>query len=215
MGRQSAYSRLCLIGLFAAALLSGCCGNGEAAVLYEDSFDNPKSGWGEDDRDEFERGYDRDEAYYFELYEPNWFAWATPGTRHTDVRVQVDARVISEVQDAHYGVICRYVDVDNFYYFAVSADGYYGIFRREDGDIDVLSGDGSGMMFSPTIKTGEQVNRIVAICQGSDLKLYANGGLLASVTDDTHTKGDVGLGAGRGTEGRVRVHFDGFVVTAP
>jgi hypothetical protein len=195
--------------------LSGCCGGGDEVVLFEDSFDDPRSGWGEDERYEFARGYDRDEAYYFELYEPNWFAWARPGTKLSDVRVQVDARAVSEVQDAHYGVICRYADLDNFYYFAVSADGYYAIFRRYDGDIDVLSGDGSGMMFSPSIKTGKQVNRVVAICQEDALTLYVNGGQLASVTDDTHAKGDVGVAAGRGVEGRARIHFDGFVVTAP
>jgi hypothetical protein len=215
MKRRGFCSKLCTIGLFALVLLSGCCDGGEEAILFEDSFDDPRSGWGEDDRDEFERGYDRDEAYYFELYEPNWFAWARPGISLSDVRVQVDARAVSESQDAHYGVICRYANVDNFYYFALSADGYYAIFRYKDGDMDILTGDGSGMLFSSTIKTGNQVNRVVAICQEDELKLYANGGLLASVTDDTHAKGDVGLGAGRGTEERVRVHFDGFVVTAP
>jgi hypothetical protein len=215
MERRGFWVKLCLIGLFALVLLSGCCAGGPEAILFEDSFDDVQSGWGEDDRDEFERGYDRDEAYYFELYEPNWFAWARPGTNLSDVRVQADARAVSEVQDAHYGVICRYVDVDNFYYFALSADGYYGIFRRENGDMDILTGDGSGMLFSSTIKTGQQVNRVVAICQKDALKLYANGGLLASVTDDTHAKGDVGVGAGHGIDGRVRVHFDSFVVTAP
>jgi hypothetical protein len=206
-------SGLVLIGL--VALLSGCCGGETDTVLFEDSFDDPRSGWGEDERNEFDRGYDRDEAYYFELYEPNWFAWARPGIKLSDARIQVDARVASDVEDAHYGVICRYADVDNFYYFAVSADGYYAIFRRKGGDMDILTGDGSGMMFSPAIKTGKQVNRVVAICQEDTLKLYANGGLLASVTDDTHAEGDVGLGAGRGTEGRTRIHLDGFVVTAP
>ena len=64
MDRRDFRSMLCLTGLVLLVLLSGCCGDGGEAVLFEDTFDDPRSGWGEDERDEFERGYDRDEAYY-------------------------------------------------------------------------------------------------------------------------------------------------------
>ncbi|MCK4472809.1 MAG: hypothetical protein KAW49_13595, partial [Anaerolineae bacterium] len=104
----------------------------------------------------------------------------------------------------------------NFYYFAISADGYYAIFRRVDGgDLEILTGDGSGMAPSLAIRTGEQANRILAVCQGDELSLYVNGELLEAVTDDTHTQGDVGIGAGSGSEGDIRVQFDDFVVTRP
>jgi hypothetical protein len=215
MGERSSYAKPCLAAFVLLLLLCGCGGGDGEVVLFQDSFDDAHSGWGEDRRGEFDRGYDEDGTYFFEVDEPVWFAWAHPGKRFTDVRVQVDAQLVSGAQDGHFGVICRYEDADNFYYFAVSADGYYAIFRREDGDMDILTGDGSGMLSSPSIKTGEQISRVVAVCQGDELRFYVNGGLLATVTDGTHAKGDVGLGAGSGAEGRVRFHFDDFVVTEP
>jgi len=183
--------------------------------LFRDDFDSPRSGWGADQREEFERGYEQDE-YFIELHEPSWFVWAYPGEQFDNVSVEVDAYLASGSQDGHFGALCRHVDVDNFYYFAISADGYYAIFRRAGGgDLETLTGDGSGMAPSSAIRTGGQVNRVVAVCQGNELSLYINGELLETVTDDIHTQGDVGLGAGIGPERNVRIQFDNFVVTRP
>jgi hypothetical protein len=132
------------------------------------------------------------------------------------VSVEVDIYLASGSQASHFGVLCRYKDQDNFYYLAISADGYYAIFRRVDGgDLEVLTGDGSGMAYSPAIKTGGQTNRILAVCQGSELALHVNGALLAAVTDDAYASGDVGIGAGSGPQGDFRVQFDNFLVTRP
>lgn len=196
-------------------LICGCTGDGEQLSLFEDDFDTPGSGWGAERREEFERGYDGDE-YFIALHEPNWFAWAYPGTQFDDVIVEVDVYPTSDSRDAHFGALCRYVDADNFYYFAVSADGYYAIFRRVNGGaLDILTGGGEGMIPSPVINTGGQVNNVQAVCRGDELSLYVNGELLETVADDAHAQGDVGLGAGSGPEGDVRVRFDNFLVTRP
>lgn len=204
---------LCLGLLVLIPLLSGCAGDNRQSVLFQDSFDNPRSGWGEDRRDWFERGY-RDGEYFIELRTPNWFVWAHQNDRFADVRVEVNARLATGAPDGHFGVLCRYVDADNFYYFAISADGYYAIFRRADGNMRILTGDGSGMLPSPAIKVGER-NHIQAVCQKDNLSLYVNGEAVATVTDDTLPRGYVGLGAGSGPAGDTLIKFDGFVVTAP
>jgi hypothetical protein len=147
-----------MIALALSLLLCGCECDGQG-TLFEDGFENPGSGWGADQRDGFDRGYD-DGVYFFDLRASNWLAWAHPGRDFSDVSIEVDARVASGAQDGHYGVLCRYQDADGFYYFAVSADGYYAIFRRAEGDMKILTGDGSGMLPSPHIKTGTQVNRV-------------------------------------------------------
>lgn len=211
------YCRLksCLIVLGILLLTCGCTGGDNQGLLFRDDFDNPRSGWGADQREEFERGYEEGE-YFIELYQPNWFTWACPGEQFEDVSVETEAHLSSGSQGSHFGVLCRYVDVDNFYYFAISADGYYAIFQRVDGgDLEVLTGDGNGMVPSPVIRTGEQTNRILAVCQGDKLSLYVNGELLEMVTNDTHAQGDVGIGAGSGPGGGVRVQFDDFLVTRP
>jgi len=196
-------------------LICGCTGDDDQGVLFQDDFDNPRSDWGADQREGFERGYEEGE-YFIELHEPNWFTWAYPGEQFEDVSIEADARLSSGSQESHFGVLCRCVDVDNFYYFAISADGYYAIFRRVDGgDLEILTGDGNGMVPSLAIRTGEQANRILAVCQEDELSLYVNGELLEMVTDDAHVQGDVGIGAGSGSGGDVRVQFDDFVVTEP
>jgi hypothetical protein len=202
-----------MIVLALSLLLCGCACDGQGA-LFEDAFEDAGSGWGTDQRDGFDRGYGED-VYFFDLRASNWLAWAHPGQRFGDVSIEVDARVASGARDGHYGVLCRYQDADGFYYLAVSADGYYAIFRRAEGGMKILTGDGSGMLPSPHIKTGTQVNRVLGVCDGDELSLYVNGQWLATVTDDEYAQGDVGLAASSGPGGGTRIVFDNFVVTAP
>lgn len=206
----------CLIVLILLLLLLTCgCDRGAESSLLQDDFDNPRSGWGAEQGERFERGYEEGE-YYIQLHEPNWFAWAHPGERFDDVSVEVDVYLASGSQDSHFGVLCRYVDLDNFYYLAISADGYYAIFKRVDGGVlEVLTGDGSGMTYSPAVRTDGQTNRVLAVCQADELALHINGELLETVTDGTYPSGDVGIGAGTGAQGDVRVQFDNFLVTKP
>ena len=213
MKRPSWHLGRCLIIAAALSLLLCGCECAVEGPLFQDGFEDPGSGWGSDQRDGFDRGYDEG-VYFFNLRASNWLAWASPGKDFDDVSVEVSARVASGAQDGHYGVLCRYKDADNFYYFAVSADGYYAIFRRDEGDMEMLT-PGGGMLSSPHIKTGKQVNRVLGVCKGDELSLYVNGQWLATVTDNVHTRGDVGLGAGSGPSGGTRIVFDDFVVTAP
>jgi hypothetical protein len=206
----------CLITLGILLLLAcGCTGGDDQKPLFQDNFDNSGSGWNTNQCEQSQCGYDED-GYFIELHQPNWFAWAYPGEKFDDVSVEAEAHLSSGLQGPHFGVLCRHVDVDNFYYFSISADGYYAIFRRVDGgDLKILTGNGDAMSLSPAIKTGEQTNRILAVCNGDELSIYVNGELLETVSDDTHARGDVGVGAGSGPAGDVRVQFDNFLVTRP
>jgi len=213
MGKKDSCLGRCSVALILVLLMSGCARGGGQNVLFQDRFDNPRSGWGADQRDEFERGYENGE-YFIELRTPDWFAWAHAGGQFADASVEVNAHLASGAPDGHFGVLCRYVDAENFYYFAVSADGYYAIFRRAGGTMKILTGDGSGMLPSPAIRADER-NHIRAVCRGDSLSLYVNGEMVATVSDDTLTRGYVGLGAGSGPGGNTLVRFDDFVVTAP
>ena len=196
-------------------LACGCTRSDNQGLLFQDEFNNSRSGWGKDQREEFKRGYEGGEDF-IELYEPNWFTWAHPGQEFDDVSVEVETHPASGSHDLHFGLLCRHADMGNFYYFAISADGYYVIFRRAGGgDLEALTAGGRGMTPSSAIKTGEQVNHVRAVCQGNELSLYVNGELLATVTDDTHTRGDVGIGGGSGPAGEARIQFDDFIVTEP
>jgi hypothetical protein len=214
MGKPAWHLGHNLMIMLALSLLLCSCGCNGREALFEDAFDDPDSGWGSDQRDGFDRDYG-DEVYFFDLRASNWLAWASPGRDFSDVSVEVDAHTASGAQDGHYGVLCRYKNADRFYYLAVSADGYYAIFRRMESGMEILTGDGSGMLSSSHIKTGTRVNRVLGVCDGDELSLYVNSQWLATVTDDEYARGDVGLGAGSGPGGSARVVFDNFTVTAP
>ncbi len=211
MGKYSC----CLIISILLLLVCGCSADDGQETRFRDDFEDSRSGWGTHEGAEFNRGYKEGE-YYIELDEPNWFAWAYPDAQFDDASVEVNAYLSSGSQDGHFGVLCRYKDEDNFYYFAISADGYYAIFRRENGsDLTIITGDGEGMTHSTAIRTGGQINNIQAVCQGDDLSLYVNGELLETVNDDTHAQGDVGLGAGSGPDGDAHIRFDDLTVDRP
>jgi hypothetical protein len=192
-----------------------CTGGADPETLFRDDFDNSNGKWGVGQFDHFERGYDRDE-YFIELYTPNWLAWASAGLDFDDVVVEVDAYLSPESSDGHLGVLCRYVDEQNFYYFAVSPDGYYAIFLIQDGAPEALTGENQQMEHSQLVQaeaqTGEP-SRVRAVCYQSQLSLYVNGELIETVVDDTLVEGDVGLGVGSGPQPNVRAYFDNFVVT--
>lgn len=205
-------NRLLPVLVLLLALLAGCRTVEGGELLLRDRFGNPDSGWGRESRSTFDRGY-QDGEYFIEVYEPDWLAWARPNERFEDVEIEVEARQVAGAADGNFGVLCRFRAPDNFYYFAISDDGYYAIMRVEDGDAEVLSG--AGMLPSAAIQTGGAVNTIRAVCEGNELMLYVNGERVARVSDDAFRRGDVGLAVGAGPAGAIRVHFDNLTVTAP
>jgi hypothetical protein len=50
-----------------------------------------------------------------------------------DVRIEVDAVKMAGPDLNDIGVICRYKDPSNFYFFSVSSDGYYGVSKVING----------------------------------------------------------------------------------
>ena len=204
-----------MILLSLLALVCSCGRDDSSGLPFQDDFSDPGSGWGADQRDRFARGY-ADGEYFIDLRVPAWLAWANPGLRLGDVSVETSVSLSSGSLDNHAGVLCRYAGPADFYYFAISTDGYYAIFKRVGGGgLEVLTADGKGMAPSPSVQTGGQPNRLRAVCQGQELSLYVNDTLVETVFDDTHAQGDVGIGAGSGPVGDVVIRFDDFAVTRP
>jgi serine/threonine-protein kinase len=182
------------------------------AVLFEDDFADPSTGW--DRVSDSTGGTDyQDGAYRIWLEKAQQDRWANPGESFTDVRVDVDATKAGGPDNNDFGLICRYRDSDNFYAFWISSDGYYGIVRYLDGDFQVLGAD--SMQPHNVIAQGEATNHLRAECVGPTLRLYVNDELLNEVEDSSHPDGDVGLMAGTFDEPGVDIRFDNFVVQAP
>ena len=181
------------------------------STLFQDKFDDPHSGWGELDSAPGSAGYVGG-AYHFDIKSPNVNLWAHPGLDQATVRIEVDASPLGPAED-RMGLICRMKDDANFYYFIISADGYYGIGKVHAGSWSLL--ESAAMQPSAAIHTGLQQNHLRADCIGSLLILYVNGQLVGSARDTDFTTGDVGLLAGAFDQPGVDVSFDNFVVTKP
>ena len=185
----------------------------QTEVLFNEDFSNSNSGWDDIEDEEGITGY-RDGGYRILINKTDWYFWSTAGKNFTDVVIDVEATKSGGPDNNEFGIICRYVDQDNFYIFSISSDGYYGISKFVDGD---QSGVGmEDMQFNDkVIKLGAATNKLRATCNTDSLKFEVNGQVLADVKDSSLTSGDVGLIASTFDEVGVNILFDNFVVTKP
>jgi hypothetical protein len=201
-------TRWSLLVLWAIFILAGCA---RTAAPFTDDFSDPASGWGAASHETYVRGYQQG-RYLMQIDASQLLVWVASGRAFDDVTVDVTVR--SEgVTDNHYGVFCRYTEGE-FYYFAISTDGYYAIFRRDaDGELQSLTGE--GMLRSSLVRLDGSENRLRAVCDGNQLSLYINGERAAQVNDDTLTRGDIGMAAGTLRQGGTIVWFDDLEVDRP
>lgn len=181
------------------------------SVLFQDDFAQPVTGWDRLLADQGMMDYDGG-GYRFLVNDLNTNFWATPHRNFSDVRLEVDTGKLGGPDENRIGLLCRFTGND-YYFFLISSDGYYGIGLFTGGRA-VLLGQGE-MQSSEYIHTGLAINHLRADCAGSTLTLYVNGFQTASVQDSTLTSGDVGLLAGTFSQPGVDVIFDNFVVLKP
>jgi hypothetical protein len=205
--------------LFCLLTLAACSGPSlseitaaPGSVLYQDDFSRPNSGWGEAEVYLGQAGY-TENAYRFRIDQPNVDFWAHPGQTFSFVRLEVDTAPMPNTSLARMGLICRLVDERNFYFFAVTSDGYYGIGKTQNGQASLLGM--SQMVQHPAIHADGQINRLRADCIAELLIFYVNDILVGSASDSDFPRGDVGLLAGSFEQGGVEVLFDNFVVYKP
>jgi hypothetical protein len=152
-------------------------------------------------------------AYQLQVLSTQYEILATPGQVFRDVQVEADAtRLAGPVQNL-FGLICRSSDSDDFYFFAISSDGYYGLGKVKNARVSLL---GQEMMaHSTSILQGVGPNHLRFDCIGRILKGFINGQVIAISQDADFSSGDVGLIAGALDTPGVDVAFDNFVVFKP
>jgi hypothetical protein len=181
-------------------------------VLFQDDFTRTMSGWDRYKDDLYSADYATG-GYRIQVFAPQTDAWANPGLNLTDVRIEFDATKQAGPDNNSFGVLCRYQDTHDFYFFLISSDGYTGIGISIDGRRVLLSGD--TMYPSGAVLLGDATNHIRADCIGSQLALYVNGILVAQAQSSQWGSGDVGLTAGSYDEPGVDILFSNFSVIQP
>jgi len=181
-------------------------------VLFQDDFSDPSSGWDQVNEDDGSTDYVNG-VYRIYVDEANYDIWANPGLNFTDTVIEVEATKIGGPEDNDFGVICRYQDLDSFYFFIISSDGFYGVAKVINGEQELIGME--NMEESDVINQGSASNIIRADCVGNQLSLYINGEKVADASDSQYPSGDVGLIAGTFDISGTDVHFDNFVVREP
>lgn len=195
---------------------TACLGNTSTPIgniLFSDDFSNTNNKWDQfNDTSRITDYYNN--AYRIMINDPNSDTWANPGNEgFTDVRVEVDAMKNGGPDDNDFGIICRYTDVDKFYYGVISSDGYYAILKMSGGTGNPIGHD--TMLQSDLIAQGAVTNHIRFDCIGPTLTLFVNGTQVDQQTDSEYTTGNVGLVAGSFSTAGTDILFDNFIVYKP
>jgi hypothetical protein len=209
----------CLAALLILALPGLACQTsafespGSGSVLFQDDFSDTGSGWlqGQD-----EIGIAEYTQEGFRIFVSSDLAGKISILRlqsFEDVRLEVDATKIGGPDDNDYGLVCRYVDENNFYFFEISSDGYSGIGKYKDNQLVMIGA--VQMQPSEAIVQGAATNRLRADCVGTTLTLYVNGTQVAQGSDTDFTKGEVGLIAGTFETPGADIFFDNFSILQP
>jgi len=211
--------RISILAAFAALALTACGGAGapqapaDGATLQDDFSSSTclfgsleagsTQGYGCVDG-EFRAWIDNDQASY------DFITSSTPDS-YGDVRIEVDALIVTAVPYGGAVVVCRGRQTSgNFYAFTLSPDGSVGISDYLDGGEQIARLDAL-----PEGTMGTDWNHLRVDCVGNHLAFYVNGTLALERDIDERAQGEIGMGAGGASEGFTEVRFDNLVVSAP
>jgi hypothetical protein len=128
------------------------------------------------------------------------------------MRVETTAAMKRGGTDSFYGVICNFFNGGNYYIFAISPDGWYGIGRKLSSQLTWLT---EGRDLSGAVRGGGASNAIRGDCNQGVLTLWVNGVKLATAKDNTFFGGNAGLGVGNRSATLTEVLFDDFFIYTP
>jgi hypothetical protein len=179
------------------------------AVLFEDDFSDPSSGWETGSTDEGWVRYQDGELHILNYTAAEDVTRSFPRQYFTDLIMEVESRLVDGSDDNWHTHYCRYVDSSNYYAVAFSADGYYAGTAKVDGVSARLVESAS----SDAINRGVGATNVVRLeCTGNRLRFFVNGTLLIDVTDTQLIGGDIGLQVASLGGEYSEVAFDNLVV---
>jgi len=182
---------------------------GEGTVVFEDTFDDPNSGWASSTSAEGSVSY-KDDYYAIHVNETSFMYWSTLDYSYPSVYMKVDAQVFLSVGDGDFGLMCANQDSENFTVLDVSEDGYYSIWKYvNDEYVSLVEWTKSDLLLQGGVLTLE------GVCSADGLVLGVNGYKLAEYVDPDYKPGKVGLIAGTYDTSNFVVGFDNFVLMIP
>ncbi|GAB4561936.1 MAG: hypothetical protein Kow0047_09660 [Anaerolineae bacterium] len=144
-------------------------------------------------------------ALHVSVTSDQWVAWSRSDLELSDFYAEIDVVRLAGPADSEAGLIFRYQDVDNFYFFAVNGLGAYNLLLRRDGEWDSLT----GWVDSDAVRTGVwQNNHLGVLADGPVIALLVNDQLVQVIEDGSVESGILALAAGTFDEGGLEIAFD-------
>lgn len=180
------------------------------AALFVDDF-GTETGWVTEKNDRY--GYEWIEGSYFIYVNvPSAQVHSVRSLDVDNVRLQTEGTQIAGPEDGYYGVVCRFQDANNYYAFMASNSGLYSIAKMENGNFNTIE---DGLDETGDVLLQGAANAVRGDCIDQTLMLFINDQKLLEVQDDSFDEGVIGLIAGTGLEGGVRVLYNYFAILQP
>lgn len=179
--------------------------------VYEQTFRRAGSSWEANETDEASL-FTEGGAYHIAVESAEYLTWyISPDVSDLDLAdylVEVDVWTEQQALDAEYGLIFRYVDGDNFYWFTLS-DGWYSVYKKVAGEWTALIDWTESDAILP--EEGD-LNRIGVLVEGGRIAFLINDKVVAGLKDDSLSAGSAGVAAGTFDEGGLEAAFDNFTI---
>ena len=142
---------------------------------------------------------------------PNqYYVWSTVNSYYDTFILATEARVLKPRGDGDFGVICGVQDGSNFIALEITEDGYYSIWKKENGATLTLV----DWAYSDEVANSSTYT-IAAYCGPDRLALGVNDVLLTETVDPNYQPGAVGLIAGTYDNPDFQIGFDNFFIFEP
>lgn len=140
-----------------------------------------------------------------------WWEFPVFDHRLDDFYASVDCRQIDgDIAGANYGLVFRFLNDDNYFYFFVADDQLMRIGLRREG----MWSDTLPWKHTELVRPGE-VNRIAILAEGTRYKFYINSTLAYVLDDDQFSGGRVGLIVELMDKNKAEFQFDNLQLYEP
>jgi hypothetical protein len=176
-----------IVLLVATGLLPAC----SQSQSFQDDFNDPKSGWFIYKPDDTKGGKYDTGAYSLWTNTKTTLIALNPKTRQDirDFTVEANVKKVSGEIGTALGIVYR-MDIVGHYRFTITDNQTFWIAYSKGTQLEM---DLVEEQFSPYIKPASEGNKLKVICTGAKHEVYANDNLLATVTDNTSLKGELGM----------------------
>lgn len=181
----------------------------EGDVVLVDTFDDNSNGWRVDDWDQASAQI-MNGKLAIQIDSIEYYLISDLPDTYPSLIMATDIAVTNPVGDAEFGFICGLRDLENFTALNISEDGYYGIWKFENGEFIQLA----DWSYSEVIAAGGPYT-LFAYCGPDSLALAVNETLLVETYDPNYSAGRVGVYVWPWDNPGVRVEFDNFTIINP